>query len=271
MVQIKHIRLDKIKSPEFDTRLGNSPDDDDELRDSIKELGVLEPILTKEVTDGFEIICGNRRFIEAGRAGLAAIPCIVVKVTGAQSDKMKIHENLKRLPLSHVDQAYTFAYLIKEYKMTELQIATLVGKSISYVSQHLSLLASDPTLVAAVHDGRLNFSVARELVKCKDPDERLRLAEIIEKNGASSQVVQDWVRDSNRETDLQNNEIPKTFSQNENLQPQIPMYPCRACEVPTSIVDLVTVRFCPECNRVILNDIDHEKHIARLRTANVPT
>lgn len=267
MNQLKHIRLDKIKPPDFDTRLFSSQIDDDELRDSIKELGVLEPILVKEVTDGFEIIFGNRRFHEAGRAGLAAVPCIVCKTTGAQSDKMKIHENLKRLPLSHVDQAYTFAYLIKTYNMTESQISILVGKSISYISQHLSLLSSDPILVASVQEGRLNFSIARELVKCKDPDDRLRLMKIVEENGASSVVVQNWVRESNRETDLLNDQTPKTYTENQNLEPQIPMYPCASCEVPTSVVNLVTARFCPICHKAIFTEIAHEKHQALLNLA----
>jgi len=267
MVQIRHIRLDKIKPPEFDARISSSPAEDKELQKSIRELGVLEPILVKEVPDGFEIIIGNRRFNASGIVGLAAIPCIVCKVTGAESEKMKIHENLHSLPLSHVDQAYTFAYLIKTYKMTELQISTLVGKSISYVSQHLSLLASDPALVEAVHEGRLNFSTARELVKCKDPDDRTRLSELIEKNGASSMVVQNWVRESNRETDKLNDQTPKTYTETQNLEPQIPMYPCASCEVPTSVVDLVTARFCPVCHKAIFTEIAQEKHKALLRVA----
>ena len=112
MEQIKHIRLDKIKTPEFDSRLTSSPEEDKELEDSIRELGILLPLIVKDVGDGYKIIAGNRRFKAAGIVGLASAPCEVLKVTGAQADKIKIHENLKRLPLSHIDQGLTFAHLI---------------------------------------------------------------------------------------------------------------------------------------------------------------
>ena len=171
MSKIKYVRLDKLNQPEFDGRLTHSPVEDDELRDSIRELGILEPLLVKDTENGYEIISGNRRFIQAGRAGLPAAPCIIFKTNGAEADKIQLHENIKRLPLSHVDQAYTFAHLIKKYTMTEQQVSTLVGKSIAYVSQHLSLLQCDDYLVQAVQDGRVNFSVARELMQCKDTDE----------------------------------------------------------------------------------------------------
>lgn len=271
MNQIKHIRLDRIKKPEFDNRLLNSPLDDDEMRDSIRELGVLEPILVKEVTDGFEIIFGNRRYHEAGRAGLAAVPCIVTKVTGAMSEKMKLHENIKRLPLSHIDQAYTFAHLMKEYKMTELQVATMVGKSVAYVSQHLSLLQSDPTLVQAVHDGRINFSAARELVQCKDPDERQRLSQLVEEHGATSSVVRNWVHESNLETEsLTDQSVPDERVRHPSETPVL-MYPCSICKTPVPTIEIKVVRLCENCHYVFFSHIEHEKLKQRMESQPEPT
>ncbi len=271
MEQIKHIRLDKIHPPEFDHRLSSSPEADDSLLGSIKELGVLEPIIVKEITSGFEIVIGNRRFTQAGRAGLAAIPCIVVKTTGAAADKMMLHENLQRLELSHVDQAYTFAHLIKTYNMTETQIATLVGKSIAYVSQHLSLLQCDDYLVQAVQDGRLNFSVARELMQCKNNDERQRFAEIIETNGATVGVVRGWVQESNREDDIVKNNIPTPNQINRPAETHIPLYPCAACEIPVDLMKIKTVRLCLECHYLIFTEIEHQKLEARRKLAEQPT
>lgn len=270
MNQIKHIRLDRIKIPSFDNRLLKSPIDDDELMNSIRELGVLEPILVKEVTDGFEIIFGNRRYHEAGRAGLAAVPCIVTKVTGSMSEKIKLHENIKRLPLSHIDQAYTFAHLMKEYKMTELQVATMVGKSIAYVSQHLSLLQSDPTLIQAVHDGRINFSVARELVQCKDPDDRQRLSKIVEEHGATSSVVHDWVRESNRETDIMNGKPTEDPVFHHPSETPISMYPCATCETPIPISEIHIIRLCENCNYMFFSTIEHNKFQKRKKQTSEP-
>jgi len=271
MNQIKHIRLDKIKPPEFDHRLTDSPFDDDDLMESIRELGILEPLLVREVPDGFQIVAGNRRFTQAGRAGLAAVPCTIVKTTGAEADKIMLHENIKRLPLSHVDQAYTFAHLLKKYDMTEGQVATLVGKSIAYVSQHLCLLQTDETLIQAVQDGRINFTVARELMQCKNSDERKRFQSYAEDQGATSNVVHNWIQESNRESDLVDQTVKEANPYPTTTTPQIPLYPCVACEVPTSIMDLKTVKLCPHCHQLIFSQIEHEKFVQRSNLANKPS
>ena len=270
MNQIKHIRLDKLRPPVFDQRLMSTPEDDDELRDSIRELGILEPLIIQDTTDGYEIIAGNRRLREAGRAGLAAVPCIIVKTTGAGADKIKLHENVKRLPLSHVDQAYTFAHLQKEYSLTEQQIADLVGKSIAYVSQHLSLLSCDKNLLTAVHDGRINFTAARELFQCKDSDERDRLRVIAEENGATAEVVRSWVQESNRETDSQSPPNREQYPIQRESENSMPMYPCAACGQPTDLTKIKVVRLCPDCHYIIFSSIEREKFKARAEIHKEP-
>jgi len=269
MNQIKHIRLDKIKPPDFDSRLTPSPQEDDELCESIREMGILLPILVKDVGDGFEIIAGNRRYIAAGKVGLAAIPCEVLKVTGAQSDKIKLHENLKRLPLSHIDQAQTFAHLIKEYNMTETQVSSLSGMSIPYVSQHLALLQSDDKILQSVHDGRINFSVARELIYCKDPEERSRLQDIIEENGASTTVVSSWVRESNRETELLKGESSTPPPYSGSVEPIIPHYPCAVCKTLTRFNEIKTIRMCPGCHNLFFLEIEKGRQQQR-QESNIP-
>ena len=270
MNQIKYIRLDKLQPPFFDNRITTTPIDDDDLRDSIRELGILLPLIVKEVTDGHEIIAGNRRFHEAGRAGLAAAPCIVVKTTGAASEKIALHENIKRLELSHIDQAYTFAHLIKEYDMTEQQVATMVGKSIAYVSQHLSLLQSDDTLIQAVHDGRINFSTARELVHCKDPDERQRLSQIVEENGATSNVVRSWVHEANRETDNLEHDHKVQEQNYPSSEPYIPHYPCGICGILTKYDLIKSIRMCPGCHNMFFLEIEKGKLEQRMESTNQP-
>ena len=263
MNQIKHIRLDKLLPPEFDQRLTSTPEEDTDLMNSIKQFGVLLPLIVKETSKGLEIVAGYRRFNQAGKAGLAAVPCIVVKTTEALSEIMKLHENIHRLPLSHIDQGYTFAHLIKKFKMTETQIAALCHRSIAYVSQHISLINSDPVLVDSVHDGHINFSTARELMRCKDSDEMARLKNIVETSGATQNVVRTWVNESNRETDNIDGKIQTANPNPIHEKTQIPLYPCVACENPTSILELKIVRLCPDCHRLIFSEIEHEKMIAR--------
>ncbi|MBA7478801.1 Nucleoid occlusion protein [subsurface metagenome] len=266
MQQIKHIRLDKIKPPEFDVRLTNSPEDDIELQESIRELGILEPLIVKEITDGVEIIAGNRRFNAAGVVGLPAVPCIIIKTTGAHSDKIQMHENLKRLPLSHIDQAHSFAHLIKEYNFTETQISALCAVSISYVSQHLALLHADDNLLSAVHSNQINFSVARELNQCKDPEERHRLQDIVIENGASSEVVRNWVKEANRETDNINHEHDLEKQRFPTQEPVIPMYPCAVCKTATRYDNIHLIRMCPGCNNLFFMTIEQDRQQQRIKS-----
>jgi len=271
MNQIKHIRLDKLIQPEFDARLSTNEAEDFSLMESIKELGILEPLLVKETENGFEIIAGNRRYTQGGRAGLAAAPCIVINCSGSQADKIKIHENLKRLPLSHVDQAYTFAHLIKEYNLTETQVSVMVGKSIAYISQHLCLLQSDDDLVQSVQDGKVNFSVARELMLCKDEDERSRFLKFVKDNGATVEVVRNWVRESNIETESVEKPVsgPSTFDQ--SIKVNIPLYPCHACETPITMMDLKMVRLCAPCHKLIFSEIEELKFKERSKMSSKPS
>ena len=267
MNQIKFIRFDKLKPPEFDARLTTDQEADDELRDSIKELGILEPLLVKDTVNGYEVIAGNRRMTQGIRAGLAAAPCIVEKVSGAESDKIKLHENTKRLDLSPVDQAYTFAYLIKEYKLTELQVSLMVHKSTAYVSQHLALLQCDDGFIDSVATGQICFSTARELMQCKDLDERKKLQSFVENNGATGDVVRGWVQESNRETESFTPPDEKEYPIQRETESQVPMYPCGACNTPVSLVKIKTVRLCPDCHYLIFSEIEHEKFKLRKDSA----
>lgn len=271
MNQIKHIRLDKIERPEFDNRLTTNAEKDNELKESIREHGVLEPILVKEVPTGYEIVIGNRRFTQAGKAGLAAIPCIITKGTAALLETIKIHENLHREPLSHVDQAYTFAHFMKKFNMTETQVAVIVGKSIAYVSQHLSLLQTDDILLQAVQYGRVNFSVARELMRVKDVNERQRLCTIVEENGATSSVVRNWANEANRESEILKDTTTETQHFDRPSDHAEPLYPCAACECPIPIPQIRIVRLCNECHYLIFSEIEREKFKARSKSNQEPT
>jgi len=259
MNQIKHIRLDKLLPPEFDARVTTSPEDDSELMESIRNLGILEPLVVRDTEKGLEIVIGHRRFIQAGKAGLASVPCVVIKATDSEADKMKIHENIKRLPMSHIDQGVTFKHLITKYKMTETNVAILVGKSIAYISQHLCLLESDETLIKSVQDGRINFSVARELMQLKDKDELKRLQDICEHDGAGAAIVHNWVQESNRET--QNSDKSKITYEpvSQNSSYREPTYPCQACEGKVPIRYLKISRLCPDCFNMIFSAIEDEK------------
>ena len=246
-MQISNINLSKIIPPAFDQRTDTDETADQELLDSIKQFGVLEPILVRQKVNQFEIIAGHRRFRMAQRAGLPTLPCIIQKAGDKETELIKIHENIHRLPLSHIDQGNTFLYLRETFSMNEAEIASLVGKSVPYVSQHLTLIKSDKEILDAVNKEEITFSAARELNQVVDPSERKRLLDIVRENGATVPVLQSWVRESNR---VPGSSGPNTVYVPDGGQPPYssnPTFSCQACDRTFKIGEMHIVRLCPSC------------------------
>jgi ParB family chromosome partitioning protein len=247
-MNIDLIKLTKILPPAFDQRSEFDETADLELLESIKQFGVLEPILVRPKDGQFEIIAGHRRYRMASRAGLPTIPCISQKTGDKETELIKIHENIHRLPLSHVDQGNTFFYLRSQFDMTEAEIAALVGKSVPYISQHLSLISSDPYVLESVKKEEITFSAARELNQVADISERKRLLSIVKESGATVPVIQNWVREANRlsSDDLHHH----TYSVDDAPQPVYtdPTFPCESCNTITHISKMHIVRLCPDCD-----------------------
>lgn len=259
MEQIIHIKLEDLHSAEFDHRLTTNPIKDIELQESIRELGILEPLVVRKINKGYEIMIGGRRHRAAGKLGLPTVPCIINKASGVEVDKIMIHENIKRDDLGHIDQAYLFCHLIEKYKMTEEKVANLIGKSVPYVSQHLTLIRANDKLIAGVQDETITFSISRELVRVKDIDERNRLQEQIVDHGASLAVVKSWVNESNRET-LTSNPAGGSYEPTVDSPPSYKTtYPCQACERHTDVSELKIARLCPECFYQIFNAIREQQ------------
>ncbi len=258
-MQIKYIPLGKLKPPEFDAHQTPNDEADNDLAESIRTHGILEPLEVRPVSDGMEIIFGARRFRAAMKVGLPAAPCIITKATDAEAETRKYHENIKRLPLSHVDQALTFQHMRTKFKMTETQIAKVCKVSIAYVSQHLSLLQSDPVLVDSVKFGRLNFSVAREFMQIDDQDERRRLMSYAENDGMTAESAHLCVQQYKHDKKIMDNvKIDETVVP-EPSEPREWLYICQACDGKTRGCDLKIVRICKYCHKIIFDALDKEK------------
>jgi len=255
MSQIEYIKLEKLFIPDFDGRLEVDQNKIIEISESIKELTVMEPITVRAKNGKYEIVFGSCRYRASKLAGLDAMPCIIVKADDELAEKMKLHENLKRLPLGHLDQALTFARLISVFKMTETQISKLSGKSVPYISQHITLLGAGEELINAVQDNHINFSVARELMHVKNEKTKLHLLDYAVKGGASVDTVKNWVLEARQEEEFPDRETPHTDSEPPSFSRPPSTFICKTCEEPTQIVNMYILRICPECHNSIMEDI----------------
>ena len=163
-----------------------------ELAESIKERGIIQPIVVREAGDGtYEIIAGERRWRAAQRAGLHDVPIAIVDATDIQSLEYAIIENVQRADLNPIEEAAGYVALMEQCNHTQEQVAQIVGKSRPYVANLVRLLKLPEQVKSLVRHGQLSAGHARLLVGHANP---LVLAQMAIDEGFSVRQLEEWVR-----------------------------------------------------------------------------
>ncbi len=167
------------------------------LTDSVRALGVLQPILVREVGPGrFELIAGERRWRAARRAGLPSIPAVVRDVDDRQSLEQAVVENLHREDLNALEEAAAYQQLIDEFQLTQDDVANRVGKSRSAVANTLRLFQLPGSVQRLVATGELSAGHARALLGSPDRTFQEELAQTIVGDGLNVRQVEHIVREA---------------------------------------------------------------------------
>ena len=166
-----------------------------ELAESIKTYGIIQPILVTEKEGFFEIIAGERRWRAAKLAGLNEIPAIIRDDNEKKNKEIALVENVQREDLNPIEKAEGIKSLIDEYHLTHDEIGKMLGMGRSSVSNNLRLLNLEPRVLDLVKEGKILEGHARSLLVITDPDEQYKAAiRLIEKN----QTVRDIEKKVNR-------------------------------------------------------------------------
>lgn len=180
------VDVDLISPNEYQPRVRQDDSRLDELAQSIKANGVIQPIVVRKVEGGYRIIAGERRWRAAQRAGLLRVPVYVKEVAAgkdAQLLEMALVENIQREDLNPIDEAAAYEKLSTDFKMTQEEIAAAVGKDRSSVANHLRLLKLPHEVRAEVAGGRLSMGHARALLAVADEAGQRQVArEVIAQN-----------------------------------------------------------------------------------------
>ena len=136
-----------------------------ELTESIRQHGILQPLSVRRVEMGYELIAGERRLRAGIRAGLTEIPCIVMRMTDQESAMTALVENLQRQDLDFVEEARGIDALVRQFTMSQEQVARLLGKSQSAIANKLRLLKHSPQVLEALRQAELTERHARALLK----------------------------------------------------------------------------------------------------------
>ena len=165
------------------------------LADSIREVGLLQPVLVRPVDDGYELIAGERRWRAARRVGLQTIPALVRPTDDATALEHALVENLHRDNLNPLEEAAAYQQLIEDFGLTHDAVASQVGRSRASVTNALRLLQLPPAIQKLVHDGRLDMGHARALLGTPDRAYQEQLAKRAVDEGLSVRAVEDAVRE----------------------------------------------------------------------------
>ncbi len=189
--------LDQLTTGDYQPRGEFADDTLAELADSIREQGILQPLIVRprSATDGagYEIVAGERRWRAARQAGLATVPVLVRELDDQAALAVALIENLQREDLNPLDQARSLARLVSEFELTHEEAAKAVGRSRASVSNLLRLLGLHDEVKAMLADGRLQMGHARALLSL-DADSQVTVARSCDRKGLSVRQVEDRVR-----------------------------------------------------------------------------
>jgi len=166
-----------LRPNRFQPRKTFSADELNDLANSIREKGILQPILVRPIkgeTDVYEIVAGERRWRAAQLAHLHDVPIVVRELSDGESLELAIIENVQRADLNAVEEAAAYRELMEHFSYTQDRVAREVGKSRSHVANTLRLLKLPESVQAMIRDGALTAGHARTLIGLSDPEARAR-------------------------------------------------------------------------------------------------
>ena len=167
----------------------------EELAASIREIGVLQPVLARDMGNGaFQLVAGERRWRAARRAGLATVPAVVRRTDDLSSVEQALVENLHRQDLTPLEEAAAYQQLIEDFGLTHEQVSGRVGKSRSAITNTLRLMSLPPSIQHLLADGRLSAGHARALLGSPDRAFQEHLAKRAVTDGMSVRAVEDAIR-----------------------------------------------------------------------------
>jgi ParB family chromosome partitioning protein len=190
---VQRIPVARVRSSRLQPRQDFSAESLRELADSIKEQGIVQPLIVRLQDDHFELIAGERRWRAAQMLGLAEVPAIVRQADDRAALELALIENLQRENLNPIEEAGGYAQLIGQFDLTQEQAAAKVGKSRAVIANALRLLKLAPDLQAFLREGRLSVGHAKALLGLASPEEQRRAAARVLKKSLNVRQTEELV------------------------------------------------------------------------------
>ena len=219
--EIIEVSLDDIIPNRFQPRLSFDEQGLNELAESIRQHGIIQPLVLRKIGDKYEIIAGERRYKASYIAGLTKVPAVIIDLNDNESAEVAIVENIQRKDLSPIEEAKSYKKLLDRGYLTQDQLASRMGKNQSTVSNKLRLLNLDEKVQDALLNNKISERHARSLLKLENKEvQKEVLDEIIEKK-LNVRDTEDLINQKTNEEEVI--KIP-TFSTKETVMFEFPNY-----------------------------------------------
>lgn len=188
--EIMDVEVEKIKTNPYQPRSAFDEEKLRELAKTIKERGIIEPLIVRKTATGYELISGERRLKAAKMAGLKSVPCIVRAVKEEEMLELALIENLQREDLNPVEEARAYRMLKEKFGMTQEEIAEKVGKDRATVANIMRLLKLPEEVLQGLSEGKISEGHAKVLLSIQNPQEVIKTYRRIVKNGLSVRALE---------------------------------------------------------------------------------
>jgi len=169
---LRHLPIELMHPNPNNPRKSFREDELEDLARSIREKGLLQPLVVRQREDGeYEIVAGERRWRASQRAGLHELPVLIRELTDGETLEIALIENIQRADLNPLEEARAYGQLLEQFSYTQQQLADSVGKSRSHIANTIRLLNLPDSVRAYIEDGRLTAGHARTLVAADSPAE----------------------------------------------------------------------------------------------------
>ncbi|SHD97047.1 ParB/RepB/Spo0J family partition protein [Staphylococcus argenteus] len=198
--QIKQIDITEIKPNPYQPRKTFDENHLNDLADSIKQYGILQPIVLRKTVHGYYIVVGERRFRASKIAGLKHVSAIIKELTDEDMMELAVIENLQREDLNAIEEAESYQRLMTDLKITQQEVAKRLSKSRPYIANMLRLLHLPKKISDMVKDGRLTSAHGRTLLAIKDEQQMLKLARKVVKEKWSVRFLENYINEMKKMT-----------------------------------------------------------------------
>ena len=191
---VKSLKLIEIEPNRSQPRRTFDEESLDELAESIKKYGLIQPIVVTQKSNYYEIIAGERRWRASKKAGLSEIPAIIREDDARKNKEIALIENIQREDLNPIEKALGLRSLMDEYGMTQAEVADTLGKSRSAVANTVRLLNLDKRVIEFVLEGKLTEGHCRAILALQDPDKQYEAAVRLIETGDSVREAEKMTR-----------------------------------------------------------------------------